>query len=1451
MSARTIVATRVVGNADDMSGDVSMIAHLAFARDKRGNEEEASARHLALLPREALELDLSDPMQRMFGGYELLELIGEGGMGVVYRARQIGLDREVAVKLLAAGPWASTEFVERFRREAQNAARMQHPNIVAIYEVGDAEELQFFSMRLVRGDSLAATLRRDGKLPAMRAAQLLRTIAEAVDYAHRLGVLHLDLKPANVLLDENGTPHVADFGLARRLDQGLAADNNEVSGTPSYMAPEQATAGAQKITQATDIWGLGAVLYELVTGEPPFLASTAHGTLRLVVEGVLRNPRHYAPNLPLDLEAIILKCMSRDVAQRYLCGRALADDLTRFIEGRAVSARPLNGLQRTARWARREPKLATTALLALLALFVGLAATTQQWRRAESNRERAEAEKHTAETSAATANRLLWESRRSDALRLQNEGKAFAALPLLVANVNEQEKYGATTAIERREIGMILTQGVTLIDRMIIPDARPTLSALSPDGSLLAIAFDDVSVRWYDTATLTERGRIDLSAEPTSDNSMRVPMFARFVDNHRLLVTLEWLSYQVAPSNNDSFLIDLDTAQLVAPPKTFADFANADFAADGRYAILFNHSGAGQAWQVDPWRPISNFFSIDRENKVSNPILIGPGGRHMVHFSASMSGLVVMDLGVQSVEHEIAELKDKRFTAWQESHDGKTLALGDEDGRVYLVDLDSRITRSLPLPAGSQVTWVAFSEDDAWFAAARQDGAAFAFDAASGNPLHSGELRHDFDLRFIAVSHRDNFVIASGAGESVMWRMPEQGSVGGGTYATRVLANPTPSAHAGLYWAGVSMTAGLLATADMDGEVRLWRLPRDASIGARAGWVNTGGWQFDGAHVADVAYDHVRVVSAQGTAATDWVRLPQPVLFAELVDAARTLVAVCGHMLYVFDATTMQPRYAPIELPATPQQNLAVDDVGATLLLAFGHNGEQGFEERIMTVALATGKIRDFVDHVSGPIRRLAFSPDGRDVLVVGPPNAETQVYDAKTRQRVGAYAHDREQPVLSAQFTADSKMVWLVTRSTEESDANNATLLFWNIATNKIDETRRIAGAWPVGLTTLDRAPLLATRDALVLDPGVPQERRSAPLHGGGEPSATSAVSRDGRLIAYARSRGVQLYDVETMAAVGPPLEVNWRTLDSIDDLAFDPEGRSLLAVLGRSRSWFVWPIASDTRRLDALRQDADLLSPSIAGPRLLRMTSVDEHAHLRAADPGAWSAHDTRPTPVTARIALRNAIPRRDPDTNPLLLDLTSGYSMGPLSMRKGTDTVLTDLVILPIGVARLDGVDFDIRGGIELRQRSTGHGSHALQSAATGISVPPVPVAAFHVLIFAALALPEPSERLYADVRLHYRDGTQALLPIRTQREVSGMTDRDRPTPIGWASIIRLLMVGDFHNQIYSNPRLPNPYPEKVIASLDLETSNDGWAEPMFIAVTAEPVRAPTAEPRNTND
>ena len=650
-------------DASDMHDDVSLVAHLAFGKGNRKDQPEGEARHLALLPNESLELDLTDPAQRQLGDYELLELIGEGGMGVVYRARQVSLDREVAIKLLAAGPWASLEFVQRFQREAQNAARMQHPNIVAIYEVGDTEELHFFSMQLIRGPSLAAEIRSKGRMSALRAAQTLRVIAEAVDYAHRLGVLHLDLKPANVLIDENGSPHVADFGLARRLEQGLAADSNEVSGTPSYMAPEQATGGAH-ITPATDIWGLGAVLYELVTGEPPFLGNSAQATLRLVVEGTLRTPRRLVPDLPLDMEAIIRKCMTRDVHGRYETARDLADDLTRFIEGRQVRARPLNAPMRAWRWARREPKLALTAVLAILALIVGIASTTQQWRRAEEHRADAEEQKHRAEESAALSNQRLWASRRETALRLEKDGNGFEALPQLLANIEEQELSGRNAVLERREFGTLMQQGVTLIDRMIIPDANPTTAALSPDGSLMAVALNDISVRWYDTATLQERGRVDLLDNPTSDGVPHVPQMLRFVDDHRLVVTLDWYDYSMNPSESDSLLVDLDRGEQVRPPAKFKNLTHSIFSADGRHALLFGDRRDVQFWQVGPWEPLS--VRVQNVSDTSLPYLLVQNSNESLRLRAIFGPYVVVDLvvGALGIERRIDITKVNTFAGY-------------------------------------------------------------------------------------------------------------------------------------------------------------------------------------------------------------------------------------------------------------------------------------------------------------------------------------------------------------------------------------------------------------------------------------------------------------------------------------------------------------------------------------------------------------------------------------------------------------------------------------------------------------------------------------------------------------------------------------------------------------------------------------------------------------------
>ncbi len=300
-------------------------------------------------------LDLSDPKQREFGDYELLEEIGRGGMGVVYRARQRSLDREVAIKFIA--DWfADPTGVARFLAEARAAARLLHPNIVPVHEVGSVEGMHYFSMPLIRGRSLA-TLLDQGTLSPTDATALLLKLCDAIDYAHRLGLLHLDLKPANVLMDARDEPQVADFGLARHVDEKGGVDAQEVSGTPQFMAPEQILIKQYRLTAATDIYALGAVLYRCLTGVSPHGDGHADDVIRRAAAGRIRPPHELVPKLSRDLDAICMKCLELQPSDRYASVALFADDLRRVRDGFPVSVRPLGLFESLRRWSREEPIL--------------------------------------------------------------------------------------------------------------------------------------------------------------------------------------------------------------------------------------------------------------------------------------------------------------------------------------------------------------------------------------------------------------------------------------------------------------------------------------------------------------------------------------------------------------------------------------------------------------------------------------------------------------------------------------------------------------------------------------------------------------------------------------------------------------------------------------------------------------------------------------------------------------------------------------------------------------------------------------------------------------------------------------------------------------------------------------------------------------------------------------
>jgi WD40 repeat protein len=463
------------------------------------------------------------PGLRSFGNYELLQEIGRGAQGVVYLARQTALHRIVALKVIVLGPWATEGHLKRFRLEAEAAARLDHPRIVPIYEIGERDSCCYFSMKLVEGGRLDQIISRE-PMANRRAAELMASLARTVHFAHQRGLLHRDIKPANILLDAEGQPHLTDFGLAKLVEQDSTLTRTiDVLGTPGYMAPEQAAGNTHQLTTAADVYGLGAVFYQMLTGSPPFAGGTTYETIRMVQETEPRPPALLNRGVNRDLQTICLKCLQKDPARRYGSAEALAEDLERWLRGEPIHARQVGTPERIWRWCRRKPALASALCACLILLFTLAVGSTVAAIRIQRARDRA----GTAETKAkeelwasylaqARAQRLSGlAGRKQEALQavsaaaklrpsLELRNEAIAALALtdvgspatwrvadstasrdstvLDANFERYAVYderGGTT-IRRRSDGELLA-------RLPTPSTRGVTLHFSPHGRFLAI----------------------------------------------------------------------------------------------------------------------------------------------------------------------------------------------------------------------------------------------------------------------------------------------------------------------------------------------------------------------------------------------------------------------------------------------------------------------------------------------------------------------------------------------------------------------------------------------------------------------------------------------------------------------------------------------------------------------------------------------------------------------------------------------------------------------------------------------------------------------------------------------------------------------------------------------------------------------------------------------------
>lgn len=1408
---------------------VSGLAALAFGSGASIAAMDPNG-HLAFLPLESLELDLDDPEQRDFGDYELIEQLGQGGMGVVYRAHQRSLNRDVALKLLSAGPWASAEFIARFTREAQSAARLQHPNIVPIYEIGSHAELNFYSMALVQGASLAQQLHATGPFPPKHAASLLRIVAEALDYAHRLDLLHLDLKPANVLLDQRGEPQVADFGLAKRLGETLSHDSEEVSGTPSYMAPEQAQVRSHRLSAATDIYGLGAILYELLTGRPPLLGATARETLQQVVTREPDAPRLLNGTIPADLDAICMRCLAKTPADRYQTARALADDLGRFLEGRAVSVRPLNRWQRSQRWARREPKVAWSAGLALAALLAGLAATSLQWRRAEQQFLR-------AEQGAAQVRETLWQKRSDDAAGLLRQYRSLDTLPDLVQNLVEQEAAGATAQAElsRLRIGSVLSDAPVLVDILATGSSIQQV-LLDQSAQWVAVVGSFAGgVQRFDLATGAQRWAID--REALRDMVRLVPASD---GRHLLAETLNPGVLVVRGLN--THLIDLDTGALVSPPEAgFPRIYATHFSPDAAFVLVLTRPATlGDDAPRARLVRVADWQAMGVERTLDGLVLLGPGGTWFAHHDGNLrtdadaipSPVEVFDARSMTLLWQYRSASGAALRGWRIAPDGRALALGFADGEVGLFDPDDGARRPLSSVVSAAVDDLFFSPDGRWIAASHRDGSVQVWDVASAMavalPLYLSR-EHDDVVGGIDLDPSSRRIYVGGRSAN-LWYLP-------GPQQAPELLFERPAYPRAINNLANSAVIGqdLFAAGASDGEVRIWRHRSPVPLPARAPLreMRDAQRRFDGRHTLHVEGSRLQRIGLDGETAGTPMLFPQPIGFAQL-SANDLVIASAGRELHVRSSIDGRPRYPPLQLPATPSALLVSSD-GRRMVAAWQAyaSGRSILAMRSIDVASGATLAETQLDH---PRYSLQMSDDGAAVIAwrYGPLTL-LDTDSLQPRWTPHSFATDDDfTPVRSARLGIDGRTLWVVTGV---AGTDGYRLHALNAAMGEEIQ------AWSLPSWAIAIQPFA---DGVAVAALIPNEQQLRLFHLGGETRIVAlagldargypsiALSEDEQRLAIGLRRGIQWLALPRGDWISPPLE--W-PLSGIEPagVALDPSGGIALMHDSDRRQW----------RQDLVREQRPATELQTLARLLMPSDEDVSHAHalprdpalrtaLRADDPGP-SRHAPESTPATAP---NTAWQPRFVDLRPHCnLDLAD--ALPDLHLQPRLDRMLAP------GRQRLLDVDFEVQCGVVAHYAPQARASVSLGSRVEGIALARADVTAIELLLLAPTLLAKGAQEDYAILEFGYHDRSAARVPLVYGRDLLAWFDPDhrnamptlRVAHVGiGAQFSQLGAAGTPAPALYLL-RVANPHPERPVASIALESTRHPWSEPILLAATLE--------------
>ncbi|WZO99355.1 serine/threonine-protein kinase [Isosphaeraceae bacterium EP7] len=949
--------------------------------------------HLALGPVEAIATEEDDPPPAQAGaphnlpsfpGYEILRQLGVGGMGVVYEAYQVGLKRRVALKMVLAGQGDAPERAARFQKEAEAAARLHHPNIAEIHEIGEFEGRPYFTLELVEGGDLAGELAR-GLMAPRRAAQLTESLARAMHYAHERGIIHRDLKPSNILLTPEGLPKVADFGLAKHLggDPGQTRSGT-VLGSPGYMAPEQASGKVREVGREADVYSLGAILYEMLTGAPPFHAESAMEALSMLLSEDPVRPRRLKPKVSRDLETICLKCLERNPRRRYPTAGDLADDLGRFLDHDPIRARPIAPPERIWRWCRRRTSLAFAAGLAAVAVAstIGLAISlgVHQYRaagRIEEASIEVRARRRQVDQMAA---QLAYDHGQA----LAERGDVAHGLLWLARGLAGAEHVGdaALEQATRRNLAGWWGRIHPLRLRWAHPGPIQSV-AYSPDGKLAATASEDRTVRIWQAATGEPAG-------PALEHPSGVRSVAFSPDGKTLLTGCDDSSARVW---------DLATGRRVGPPLAHeSSILSVALSPDGKTALTGGTDGTARLWDISTGRPLLEPF---RHQERVAAVAFSPDGRAILTTSWDRTARLWdaatgVQLG-QTMAH------DGWVCAAAFSPDGRTVLTGCYDHTARLWDRETGLPLRPSILHQHCVASVAFSPDGRRLATGSIDGTARVWDAATGEPV-GPLLRHQHTVSSVAFAPDGRSLMTGGFdGEARVW---EVGRAAGRAFL-----------HAGFIRAVTFSPDGRrILSASQDHTARLW----DAATGEPIGppmhhddAVESIAFSPDGRSVLTGSLD----ATAQLWDAATLTALGPPLRHGAGVrsvafspDGRTALTGSDDRTARLWDAATGLPIGRPLS-HGDAVRSVAFSPDGRTAL-----TGSDDRTARLWDAATGLPRLRPLAHR--GRVITVVFSPNGRAVLT-GSDDSEARLWDAETGTLlVGPLHHGG--PVSVATFSPD-----------------------------------------------------------------------------------------------------------------------------------------------------------------------------------------------------------------------------------------------------------------------------------------------------------------------------------------------------------------------------------------------------------------------------------------------